>query len=279
MRASSSLFGAVAVALAACALGERRLRLVALAVALFVAGLWWGSVRLDALDHSELRSEIGRAGPALLEVTGPSRRSPFEVRVPVRVLRFGGETPGERARLDLPAGRAPPQGALLSAIVEIVEPRPEEDGFDEAGYLRRQGVHVILTASTLHGRRPARRAGRHRRPGSRRDRALAGPGCERGAACCHRRGRPRRRRGAQPRPSRPVPRLGPLSPTRRFRPERRLRRGRDARARVAARGLAVDRGDRSARRRLRLPDGGRMAAVGCARRRRRRARLARLAGR
>ena len=155
MRASSSLFLGVAVALAACALGERRLRLVALAVALFVAGLWWGSVRLDALDHSELRSEIGRAGPALLEVTGPSRRSPFEVRVPVRVLRFGGETPGERARLDLPAGRAPPQGALLSAIVEIVEPRPEEDGFDEAGYLRRQGVHVILTTSsfTVVGRR------------------------------------------------------------------------------------------------------------------------------
>ena len=139
----------MAVALAASALGERRLRLVALAAALFVAGLWWGSVRLDAIDHSELQSEIGRAGPALLEVTGPSRRSPFEVRVPVRVLRFGDETPGERSRLDLPAGRTPPQGALLSAIVEVGEPRPEEDGFDEAGYLRRQGVHVILTASTF----------------------------------------------------------------------------------------------------------------------------------
>jgi competence protein ComEC len=149
VRASSSLFGAVAVALAACALGDRRVRVLALAAALLVAGLWWGGVRLDALDHSELRSEIGRAGPALLEVTGPSRRSPFEVRVPVRVLRFDGETPGERARLDLPAGRAPPQGALLSAIVEVGEPRPEEDGFDEAGYLRRQGVHVILTASTF----------------------------------------------------------------------------------------------------------------------------------
>jgi competence protein ComEC len=149
VRASSSLFGAVGVALAASALGEHRLRLLALAAALVVAGLWWGSVRLGALDHSELQSEIGRAGPALLEVTGPSRRSPFEVRVPVRVLRFGDEKPGERARLDLPAGRAPPQGALLSAVVEVGEPRPEEDGFDEAGYLRRQGVHVILTASTF----------------------------------------------------------------------------------------------------------------------------------
>jgi competence protein ComEC len=149
VRGPSWFFAAMAVALAACALGERRVRVLALAAALLVAGLWWGSVRLDALDHSELRSEIGRAGPALVEVTGPSKRSPFDVRVPVRVLRFDGENPGERARLDLPAGRAPPQGALLSAIVEVGAPRPEEDGFDEAGYLRRQGVHVILTASTF----------------------------------------------------------------------------------------------------------------------------------
>jgi competence protein ComEC len=138
-----------AVALAALALGVKRLRLVALAAALLLAGLWWGSVRLEGLDHSVLRAEIGRAGPALLEVTGPSRRSPFEVRVPVRVLRFGAQSPRERARLDLPAGRGPPQGALLNAIVEVQAPRPEEDGFDEAGYLRRQGVHVILTASTF----------------------------------------------------------------------------------------------------------------------------------
>ena len=144
-----------ALALAALALVGRRLRVVSLAAALLVGGLWWGSIRLEALDHSELRAEIGRAGPALLEVTGPSRRSPFEVRVPVRVLQFGAESPDERARLDLPAGRAPPQGALVNAIVEVEAPRPEEDGFDEAGYLRRQGVHVILTASsfTVVGRR------------------------------------------------------------------------------------------------------------------------------
>jgi competence protein ComEC len=149
VRSASPAVGVAAVALAALALGERRRRLVTLAAALLLAGLWWGSVRLEALDHSVLRAEIGRAGPALLEVTGPSRRSPFEVRVPVRVLRFGAESPRERARLDLPAGRAPPQGALLKAIVEVEAPRPGEDGFDEAGYLRRQGVHVILTASTF----------------------------------------------------------------------------------------------------------------------------------
>jgi competence protein ComEC len=148
-RSSSFLVGVAALAFAAVGMGEERGRAVLLAVALLFAGLWWGSLRLDALDHSELDAEIGRAGPALVEVTGPARRSPFEVRLPVRVLRFGDQTPGERARLDLPAGRAPPQGALLSVVVEIERPRPEEDGFDEAGYLRRQGVHVILTASTF----------------------------------------------------------------------------------------------------------------------------------
>ena len=148
-RSSSFLVGVAALAFAAVGMGEERVRAALLAVALLFAGLWWGSLRLDALDHSELDAEIGRAGPALVEVTGPARRSPFDVRVPVRVLRFGDQTPGERARLDLPAGRAPPQGALLSVVVEIERPRPEEDGFDEAGYLRRQGVHVILTASTF----------------------------------------------------------------------------------------------------------------------------------
>src|SRR4029079_15522589 len=56
---------------------------------------------------------------------------------------------------DLPTGRAPPQGALLRVVVESHEPRPEENGFDEAGYLRRQGVHVILKAGsfTIVGRR------------------------------------------------------------------------------------------------------------------------------
>ena len=145
----------MALALTACALAEPRVRLVGLAAALLLAGSWWGSARLDSLDHSVLEREVGRAGSALLEVTGPSRRSPFDVRVPVRVLRFGEETPNERARLDLPAGRAPPQGALLRVVVEINEPRPEENGFDEAGYLRRQGVHVILKAGsfTIVGRR------------------------------------------------------------------------------------------------------------------------------
>lgn len=155
VRTPSPLLGALAVALASAALAEPRARLVGLAAALLVAGTWWGSLRLDALNHSVLEHEIGAGGPALLEVTGPSRRSPFDVRVPVRVLRFGTKALRERARLDLPAGHAPPQGAILHAIVEIQAPRPEENGFDEAGYLSRQGIHVVLKADsfTVAGRR------------------------------------------------------------------------------------------------------------------------------
>jgi competence protein ComEC len=131
--------GLLAVALAPA-------RVPLLAVALVLAGFWWGSVRLEALDSSVLAQQIGRAALARLEVTGPARRTEFSFRVPVRVLRFGREELRERARLDLPPERAPPPGALLEVVVTVTRPRGPEDGggFDEAAYLRRQGIHVVL---------------------------------------------------------------------------------------------------------------------------------------
>ena len=125
-------------------------RLLLLAAALVVAGLWWGSARLDVLDSSRLRAEVGRAALARVEVTGPARRGAFALRVPVRVRQYGELVLDERSRLDLPLGRSPPQGAILETVVTVAEPRPpdEEGGFDEAGYLRRQGVHVVLRASS-----------------------------------------------------------------------------------------------------------------------------------
>lgn len=74
----------VALAAAASALfglaGGRR-RSAFLGGALALAGLWWGSVRLDALDSSMLEAEIGRAALAQVEVTAPcaeaSSRSAF----------------------------------------------------------------------------------------------------------------------------------------------------------------------------------------------------------
>ena len=140
-----------AAALAVLALAARPRRAGLLAASLLLAGLWWGSVRVEALDMSLLEPYVGRAGLARMEVTAPVRRSEFAVRVPVRVVGFGREPIYERARLDLPAERAPPLGAVLEAIVTVARPRghDEESGFDEAAYLRRQGMHVVLRADTF----------------------------------------------------------------------------------------------------------------------------------
>ena len=148
VRAPAAWFALAAVASAAVAPCLGRRRALALAAAVAAAGLWWGSVRLDALDTSELRAHVGESELALVEVTGPARRSAFSVRVPVRVRRFGDLTPSEPARLELPLGRAPPQGAVLELVASVREPSPAEAGrsFDEREYLARQGVHVVLRA-------------------------------------------------------------------------------------------------------------------------------------
>jgi competence protein ComEC len=138
----------VALALSTLSLMARG-RSLLLTSALVLTGWWWGSLRLETLDGSVLQADIGRAGAAFVEVTGPAKRSAFSVRVPVRVRRFGTRRIDEPARLDLLAGRAPPQGALLELVAEVEAPRPEENGFDEATYLRRQGIHVVLRASTF----------------------------------------------------------------------------------------------------------------------------------
>ena len=133
--------------LAALALVVRAGRTAVLAAAILLAGWSLGSLRLAELDRSELAGEIGRVSNARLVVTGPARSSPFELRVPVRVLQFGTSSLDERARLDLPRGRAPPQGAIVETVAEIRRPRgPQQDGFDESAYLRRQGIHVVLSA-------------------------------------------------------------------------------------------------------------------------------------
>ena len=157
LRSSSPLLAVCAVAAVLLALLADRHRAALLAAALVAAGLWWGAVRLETLDRSALAGEIGRAGLARVEVTGPPRRSEFALRVPVRVLRLGSREVGERARLDLPPERSPPQGAVLDVLVTVAAPKsPEAPGdFDEASYLRRQGIHAVLRGDRfrLVGRR------------------------------------------------------------------------------------------------------------------------------
>ena len=132
-------------------------RPAALALALASAGLWWGSARLDVIDASELEPSVGESGFFRAEVTGPARRGTFATRLPVRVRALDGRDVDEPARLELPLGRGPPQGALIDLVATVRRPQAaEEPGeFDEAGYLRRQGVHVVLRAETYRvvGRR------------------------------------------------------------------------------------------------------------------------------
>jgi len=148
------LVAAVGLAAAAVLSAPRR-RFGLAALALGLAGWWWGSARLDALDRSVLRAEIGRAESALVVVTGPPARGQYALRAPGRVLRFGRLRPHESVLLELPVGRSPPQGAELEALGVLAPPRPPSHGFDERAWLRHHGVHVVLRVDRwrLVGRR------------------------------------------------------------------------------------------------------------------------------
>ena len=132
-------------AVAGVSLPGGAVRLVALGVALAAVGLWWGTLRLESLAHSELSSEVGESGPASLVVTGPARTTSWSVRVPSEVRVFRGLRVRERVLLVLPVGRSPPRGAVIETVVRVTEPREARDGgFDERAWLARQGVHVVL---------------------------------------------------------------------------------------------------------------------------------------
>ena len=136
-------FAAIVAAVFATVSPAARVGVGATLVAL--GGWWWGSARLDALDRSVLASQIGRAGRALVTVTGEARKGAFAQRVPARVSTFDGiAVHGERAQLELPLGRSPPQGALVSLLAVVHAPRGPSHGFDERTWLRRQGIHVVL---------------------------------------------------------------------------------------------------------------------------------------
>jgi ComEC/Rec2-related protein len=111
---------------------------------LVLAGWWWGGMRLDRLDHSVLRGQIGRAETALVVVTAAPRRGRFAFKMPVRVRRFGLVHLDEPAQLELPLGRGPPQGGILEVLAEAKLPRGTRHGFDERTWLKRRGIHVVL---------------------------------------------------------------------------------------------------------------------------------------
>ncbi len=130
-------------------------RLALLGGALLAVGWGWGSARLDAIDRSSLAPLAGETAPARVTVTGPPRRGRYALRVPARVERFGRLRVREPILLELPLGRAPPQGAILDTVGRLRLPFRSRRGFDEGRWLRLHGVHVVLRAHRwrLVGRR------------------------------------------------------------------------------------------------------------------------------
>jgi len=135
---------AVVAACAGAILAPVPARLAVVAAVAALAGCAWGTVRLDSLDRSVLVGEVGRGGRAIVEVTGVARTGMYLQRVPARLRSLDGRPLVERVELELPLGRSPPQGAVVSALVVVRLPRGPAHGFDERLWLRRQGIHVVL---------------------------------------------------------------------------------------------------------------------------------------
>ncbi len=142
-------------ALLVLAATPRRATLAVGALLVAAAGWWWGSARLDALDRSPLRAEVDRAARVSAVITAEPRVGTFEQRIFARVSRFGTRRVDEPVQLELPLGRAPPQGARVNLLAVVRLPRGPSHGFDERTWLRRQGVHVVLKVDewTVTGRR------------------------------------------------------------------------------------------------------------------------------
>src|SRR5256714_2942118 len=149
------LGASVAFAAVGLAASDSRFRSAALASAVVAVAWGWGSVRLAQLDHSALAARIGTAEWALVEVEDPPRPGTFDQRVKALVLRWGALRVHEPALLELPLGRSPPQGTRLRLLGELRAPPGPSNGFDEAKWLRRQGIHAGLRAPSFRvvGRR------------------------------------------------------------------------------------------------------------------------------
>jgi competence protein ComEC len=143
--------------LAALALPVSRLLPAALVVAVVLAGWWWGSTRLDALDRSPLSGLLGTAETATVVVTAPPRPSRFDIRAQADLHRFGRWHVSEPVLIELPAGRSPSEGEVLEALGVLAAPHGPERGFDERTYLGRHGIHVVLKVD--HWRVVGRRGG------------------------------------------------------------------------------------------------------------------------
>ena len=233
---------------------------------------------MDGLERSVLAEDLDRSGDARLVTLASARTSTFSTRVLAETRSFRDQPVRERVLLKLPVGRSPPRGAILEARVRVIEPSPEQNGFDERAWLAHQGIHVVLRASDW--RQVGRRGGilgLGDRLRERVERAVSRgtSGLRRGVVLGVVLGEDEDLSAGAPER---LPRVRPLPSPRRLGSEHRVpRRGR---VRAVLAPAAAESGQRGARRsrRRRVRARRRLAAVGDQSRRRRRAGLARLGG-
>ena len=106
---AATLGATVVVAIAAGVL-DGAPRLLAVALALVLVGLTWGSLRMDALRASVLSRDVGETGVAELVTVGAARSSPWSILVIATTREFRRVSVRERVLLVLPVGRSPPRG-------------------------------------------------------------------------------------------------------------------------------------------------------------------------
>ena len=198
-----------------------RARVAALALALLARRLVVGE-RPARRARPERARSVTSARPRRPPSSSPARARDdgFDLRVPARIVRFGGLVVREPVLLELPVGRSPPQGAILELDARLKLPRPASHGFDERTWLRRHGVHVVAVGKEW------RVVGHRGGVGGYADRVRAwlarslAPGLGGRAARGPRGHRARRGRGAVAGAPGRLPGLGPLPPAGRQRPER-----------------------------------------------------------
>ena len=148
--------------------------------ALASSGWWWGSVRLDALDRSPLAARDRDGGARQLVVTAPPRARRFAHARAGRVRSVRRRAArASRVLLELPLGRAPPQGAVLDALAVVARAARARERLRRAHVAapprrprraaRRRWRVVGRRGGARRPRRPAARAARaaRSRPGSR----------------------------------------------------------------------------------------------------------------
>jgi len=173
------MLGAAAAGTAALSLTARRRATSAVVLACAVAalfavgGLLVGGHRLDAIGASALAPRIGSRADAEITLTGLATRGRGKLSMPARVTTLSGGPVDEPTRLTIWLDGGEDVATLTDSVdglseglrlaisrarIEALPPAPD-DGFDYGRYLRRRGVHALLSCDPGDVRILGRRGG------------------------------------------------------------------------------------------------------------------------